>query len=362
MLIDRYLVRLILTPFAATLLIFTCLLLLIRMAELLNYVIAEGGSFLTLARLLVFLVPQYFALALPVGLLTGVVLAFRGLALAGEWDALLAGGVSTGRLLLAPFLFSVAVAAAVFVIAGFLQPLSLYGYEKLRFHLQNGGDGVAVAAGEFKELGEGIVVRARESYSGGTDLRGVFISVKNVRGATVFTAERAVLAGGRVTLFEGRVIRFGEHLDGAAFSSYEIPIAMPPPPAFRARGNHERELLLTELFSADADAGDDAVMAGVARRLAQTAAVLALPMLGIALARPPRRGKGAEGLFVALGLFIIFNEVSLFGERLGFSDQAPPVMPQAAALGVFALVAVVLFARSIGRLGLRLPHLRPATR
>jgi len=73
-LIDRYLTRLIFTPFAATLAIFTMLLLLVRMAELLDFVVAEGGSMTTMLQVLVCLAPQYLAMALPIGLLAGVAL------------------------------------------------------------------------------------------------------------------------------------------------------------------------------------------------------------------------------------------------------------------------------------------------
>lgn len=345
MLIDRYLLRAIAAPFFATLGVFMCLLLLIRMAELLNYVITEGGSIGTLAQLLAYLVPQYLALALPVGLLAGVILTFRRLALGGEWDAMLAGGVSTWRLLRAPGLFAGVVGALVLLVAGFLQPLGLYHYEKLKFELEHGSDGLSIAAGEFKNIGEGLVVRARESRRGGTDLRGVFISIRDEAGSVVIAAARARLEPGRAILEEGRLIRLGGKPQTASFRTYEIPINLPQAPAFRARGNHERELLLTELLSGDSRVEANATSAGIARRAAQTAAVLLLPLLGMGLARPRPRKKGGEGLFIGLALYLIYNELSLFAERLGFSGQAPSAPVQAAFLLLFAVAAVALFAR-----------------
>lgn len=361
MLIDRYLLRVIAGPFAATLGVFMCLLLLIRMADLLNYVIAEGGSPAKLALLLAFLVPQYLALALPVGLLTGVILAFRRLAVGGEWDAMLAGGISTLRLLRAPCLFACAVSALVLLVAGFLQPLSVYGYEKLKFELEQGSGGVSVVTGEFKQIGDGLVIRARESRRGGTDLRGVFISIRDEVGSVVITAARARLEPGRVILEEGRIIRLRGAPEAASFRTYEMPIVMPEAPVFRARGTHERELLLSELLGGDSRVDENAASAGIARRAAQAAVVWLLPLAGMGLARPPPRKKGGEGLFIGLGMFLVYNELSLFGERLGFSGQAPSLQVQAAFLLLFAGAAVTLLARvAMGpRWRLRLPMLSP---
>jgi lipopolysaccharide export system permease protein len=345
MLIDRYLLRAIAAPFAVTLGVFMCLLLLIRMADLLNYVIAEGGSAVTLAELLAYLVPQYLTLALPVGLLAGVILGFRRLALDGEWDAMLAGGVSTLRLLRAPGLFAFAVSVLVFLVSGFLQPLALYHYEKLKFELEHGSGGLSVAAGEFKQIGDGLVIRARESRRGGMDLRGVFISIRDKTGSVVVAAARARLEPGKAILEEGRLIRLGGKPETASFRTYEIPIIMPQGPAFRGRGNHERELLVPELLRGDNRVEEKAASAGLARRAAQTVSVLLLPLVGMGLARPPSRKKGGEGLFIGLSLYLVYNELSLFGERLGFSGQAPSIAVQAALFLLFAGVAVALFTR-----------------
>jgi lipopolysaccharide export LptBFGC system permease protein LptF len=132
---------------------------------------------------------------------------------------------------------------------------------------------------------------------------------------------------------------------------------MPHPPAFRARGNHERELLLPELLRADSRVEENAASAGLARRAAQTAAVLLLPLVGMGLARPPPRKKGGEGLFIGLALYLIYNELSLFAERLGFSGQAPSTVLQTVLLLLFASVAIALFARVAmsARWRLRLP-------
>src|SRR5690349_13685215 len=78
-LIDRYIGRLILWPLVVTLAVSAMLLLIVRMVDLTALLIDQGGTFITLLHVLSELVPQYLALGIPVGLLMGVLLAFRQL-------------------------------------------------------------------------------------------------------------------------------------------------------------------------------------------------------------------------------------------------------------------------------------------
>lgn len=346
--VDRYVARLMAPPFAATLAIFAMLLLLVRMAEFLTVVMEGGGTALTMLRLLGYLTPQYLAMAIPVGLVAAVVLAFRRLALSGEWDALSSAGISPMRLLRVPMLYAAAAAAAVFAIAAVVQPLSVYAGQKLLFELSQGAEGISVPAGQFVRLGPDLVVRAQDSR--GRELRGLLISRRDGDGRlTVIAAARAQLAGDRLHLWRGTMIRVGRASRAVAFGAMSLPVPRPAPPAFRVRGMHERERTWAELLAA-ARASDTAAVvsgndarAGLARRVAQSAVLLALPLFAFGFARPPLRSSDSSGLFIALAGFIVFNEISLFAERLGFNGQVPPVFAQAVVLLAFAALAAGVF-------------------
>ena len=365
-LIDRYIARLVLWPLLATLGIAAMLLLIVRMVELFSLLIDEGGTLATIFQVLSDLVPQYLALGIPVGLLMGVLLTFRRLTLARELDAMLSSGVSYLRLLRVPMIYALGLASATFVVVGFLQPLTNYGYEKLRFDVAHGAMGIPVRVGEFTPLGDNLVIRAKESRRGGRELTGVFATTTDKSGRMiVLSAERAELlpAADQDTviarLINGTVARVdptqGETEGGdnhvAAFTTYDVPFKLPEFPIFRSRGNHEREMTLDELIQIvrDPAAGGnilDQAKAGLYRRIAQTLVLFLLPFLGMALARPPMRSTSGIGMFTALGLFVVYNELSLFAERLGFTSQLSPLPLQAALLTGFAVLSVLLFALS----------------
>ena len=108
-LIDRYLARTIAIPLLGTLLLAAMLLVLDKMLRLFDFVINAGGPVSVVWRMLANLLPEYFALGIPIGLLLGILLAFRKLALSSELDSLRGIGVGYGRLLRVPYMYAVAL-------------------------------------------------------------------------------------------------------------------------------------------------------------------------------------------------------------------------------------------------------------
>ena len=93
---DRYLARLIAVPMFATLVISAMLLVLDKMLSLFDFVAAEGGPVSVVWRMLASMLPEYLSLGIPIGLMLGILLAFRKLALSSELDVMRAVGCPTG--------------------------------------------------------------------------------------------------------------------------------------------------------------------------------------------------------------------------------------------------------------------------
>src|SRR6188768_1894111 len=134
--IDRYMARLIAVPLLSTLVISAMLLVLDRMLRLFEFVATEGGPISAVWRMLANLLPEYLGLGIPIGLMLGILLAFRRLATSSELDVFRAVGLSYTRLLKVPYMYAIVLAALNFAIVGFIQPHSKYAYERLRFELR----------------------------------------------------------------------------------------------------------------------------------------------------------------------------------------------------------------------------------
>ena len=135
---DRYLAKLILVPLLATLMLAAMLLLLEKMLRLFDFVVSEGGPVSVVWRMLANMIPEYLGLGIPLGLMLGVLFAFRRLALSSELDALRSVGLGYGRLLRVPYAFTILLLGANVAIVGFIQPKAEYAYESLRFELRSG--------------------------------------------------------------------------------------------------------------------------------------------------------------------------------------------------------------------------------
>jgi lipopolysaccharide export system permease protein len=121
-LIDRYIAKAIAIPLLGTLLLAAMLLVLDKLLRLFDFVINAGGPVSVVWRMLANLLPEYFALGIPVGLLLGILLAFRRLALSSELDALRGVGAGFGRLLRVPYAYAFALMLLNLFLVGWLQP------------------------------------------------------------------------------------------------------------------------------------------------------------------------------------------------------------------------------------------------
>jgi lipopolysaccharide export system permease protein len=359
---DRYLARLIAIPLFATLTIAAMLLLLEKMLKLFDFVVNEGGPVSVVWRMLGNLIPQYLGLGIPVGLLLGVLLAFRRLALSSELDALRSVGISYTRLLRVPYLYALAMGLLTLIIVGFIQPISRYAYEGLEFELRSGALGATIDVGEFVEVAKNTTLRVEESFNQGRDLRGVFVHGRTDDGKTVsVTATRGTFLSTDdpdiilLRLTDGTLVHDApEYREPRVltFRMHDLPIDLPKIDVFRVRGaaDEDTELTLPELLRVgyldQGNASEDVrrgVRANLHRRLIQVFAVLFIPLLAVALAVPPKRSGSAVGVFLALAILIVYNEISEAAERAGAAGEVNIVLSQWGSFIAFGALCLWFF-------------------
>ena len=355
---DRYLARLIAVPLLASLTVAAMLLLLDKMLKLFDFVMNEGGPVSVVWRMLGNLLPEYLSLGIPIGVMLGILLAFRGLALSSELDALRAVGISYNRLLRVPMLFALGFAVVNLGIVGYLQPYSHYAYEGLRFELRSGALGASIRVGEFAKLGKGMTLRVERSENQGRDLFGLFVRAEAKDGKSLaVTADTGtflstddpdviLLRLRRGTLVHStnattlpRVLSFDQH---------DLPINLPAMGAFRARGDRNLELTMPELARVAGDGKAERLdrlqaAATLNRRIVQCLVMFLLPFLAVALAVPPKRSTSALGVFVSIVLLVTYHKLTEYGERMGGIGRVDPVLAQWVPFAAFAALCLWLY-------------------
>jgi lipopolysaccharide export system permease protein len=340
-LIDRYLARSIAVPLLGSLILAAMLLVLDKMLRLFQYVVDAGGPVSVVWRMLANLLPEYLSLGIPIGLMLGILLAFRKLALSSELDALRGIGIGYGRLLRVPFAYAIPLAIINLVIVGYLEPYTHYRYEGLRFDLKSGALGAAIKVGEFNQLGKHLTVRIDRSENKGTQLHGIFVESEDNKGMKIAaTAEHGrFLATDEpdkilFRLTKGRLVQDSPKFRTPrtlAFDSYDLPVSLPAIDQFRRRAAGEAdELYLHELWrlgyggGAASGAQQAAMEAHFNFRLVEVVMMLMLPLLAVALAVPPKRSSSGLGIFVAILMVVAYHKVNQYAEQAAASGRLDP--------------------------------------
>ena len=342
-LIDRYLVRSIAVPLIGTLILAAMLLVLDKMLRLFDFVVTAGGPVSVVWRMLANLLPEYFSLGIPIGLMLGILLAFRKLAMSSELDAMRGIGLGFGRLLRVPYAYAVGLMLLNLFIVGWVQPWTHYGYERLRFDLRSGALGASIKVGEFNQLGRRMTLRIDRSENRGTQLHGIFVALDDRSGTSVAaTAEhgRFLSTDDPDTILfrleKGRLIQESPRFAAPrtlTFDLYDLPITLPAVDRFRQRGHEEmEELTLPELVRNGYGRGDlprderIAAQAHLHFRIVEVLMMLMLPLLAVALAVPPKRSTSALGIFVGIVIVVAYHKVNQYAEQAGAQGRLDPVL------------------------------------
>ncbi|MFA6112387.1 MAG: LPS export ABC transporter permease LptF [Sphingomonas sp.] len=352
--IDRYMARLIAVPLFSTLIISAMLLVLDRMLKLFDFVATEGGPVAVVWKMLANLLPEYLGLGIPIGLMLGILLAFRKLATTSELDVLRAVGMSYTRLLRVPFMYTIGLAAVNLAIVGFVQPDARYAYEKLRFELRTGALGASIKVGEFTHFGDKMTIRIEQSREQGRKLSGIFVHMVDKKGGDyAVTADHGQFFATDnpdeivFRLTNGTLVRNEPGVPTPrvlTFSLHDLPIALPKYENFRNREGRN-ELTLPELAKIGGNQAAPEKLRDTSRaafhfRVAEVATMFLLPFLALSLGIPPKRSTSALGVFLSIVMIVTYHKVNEYARDIGGMGTVDPLI---ALWGPFIIFSALIF-------------------
>jgi len=359
--IDRYVFRLVLMPMIGVFVLAASLLMLEKMLRLMEFVSSEGAPVRIVFQMLLNVMPEYAGLAIPLGLMLGILFAFRKLATTSELDVLRALGWSYTRLLRVPYLITLLLMGVNFAIVGYWQPLARYSYEQLDFELRSGALGAAIRVGEFTTLEDRVALRVEESRDDGRQLLGIFARVANDKDQVLsisaregrFLANRENRNTIILRLSDGTIVQDmpGQDPRVLSFSRHDLPIDLPQIEEFRARGGEAREYLLPELFELgwrENNVEDSRRVEGQAAfsyRLVEVVMMLMLPLLAVALGIPPKRSTSALVVFVSIVMVVAYHKINQYGEDVASLGRIDPLLALWGPFAVFAALIAWMYYR-----------------
>ena len=330
------------------------LLLLEKMLRLFEFVSLEGGPVGVVFKMLLNLIPEYAGLAIPLGLMLGILFAFRKLATSSELDVMRAVGWSYTRLLRVPYLITLVLVGLNFAIVGYLQPKARFAYQEMEFELRSGALGASIRVGEFNAIEDRVALRIEASEDDGRRLLGIFARLADDKGQVLsisaregrFLANREDRNTIILRLADGTIIH--DVADGPprvlSFSQHDLPIDLPALEDFRARGADEQEYVLPELlrigWSPESSADQRAAsQANFNFRMVEVVMMILLPLMALALAIPPKRSTSSLGVFVSIVIVVAYHKVNQYGAEVAAIGRVDPFL---ALWGPFALLAIMI--------------------
>jgi len=357
---DRYVFRLTVMPMLAVFVIAASLLILDKMLKLFDFVATEGGPVSVVFRMLANLLPEYAGNAIPLGMMLGILLAFRKLSTSSELDVMRAVGLSYNRLLRVPYMICGVLMAVNLLIVGYIQPLSHYWYEQLQYDLRSGALGASIKVGEFTTLKDKMALRIEQSQDEGRRLQGIFARIANNKGQVLSISAREgqflALRNNPDTIIlrlkDGQIIQESPDVPPRllSFTRHDLPIELPAVEKFRQRGGGEREFVLPELLRIgwnDKTPLDlkQASQASLNFRLVEVMMMLFLPLLAVALAVPPKRSSSALGVFLSVVMVTAYHKVAEYGQNMVAQGRANPLLAQWGPYVLFAALILWMYWR-----------------
>ncbi len=336
--IDRYLLRQIVTSSLVMTGIALAILLLERVLTLFSLVANPNKAFSYVGQMLVLLLPHFLSIALPAAFFFGILLTFRRLKRDSEFVILAGAGRSLGRLLAPVMGLAVLMAMLATLIVGWLSPHARYAYRALKQQVAEASLTAAVRGGTFIHAGDLTFFAERSTPAAdGLRLAKVFVYQDNPDGgATVVTGQSGRL--GQLDASESPllILQQGERAELPAegppstvtFGNLSWPVVTEADASFRPRGSDQRELTLSELWSRPATASSKPSAAEIAAelhaRLVVIASVPILPLLAapLALLGGPRSQR--SGLLIGLLILVVYYQALNFGEALAKRGLVAP--------------------------------------
>jgi LPS export ABC transporter permease LptG/LPS export ABC transporter permease LptF len=364
-LLDRYVVREILPPTGVGLLLFTFILLLDQISQLMRILVAKGADFGTVVRAFVYLLPSIFSVTVPMAFLLGVLLAFGRMASDSEIVALRASGVSPERLLRPVLLLSAVACAITFYVVAVALPAANQAYRELVFSLVVSKARTGMAPRVFNDdLIPGIVIYVSDMPAAQNgQWKDVFMyDDRDKRRPSVILARQGRLDVDKdnktveINLQKGVVHNFDAldptGYDWLTFESRNFPLPFEQFFPILPLAKGDREMSLGELQAMTRKLRAERRYQEIGRfqveyhkKFAIAAACIVFGLLGLGLSLGSKKEARSAAFGLSLAVIFIYYVLIRLGEQAGDTGMMAPWVAMWSAnivLGIVALVLLVL--------------------
>ncbi len=339
----RYILREVLSHALLGGVLFTFVLFMRDLGSLLELVVRNSASLVSIGKIFLFMLPNMFTVTIPMSVLVGILLGLSRLAADSEITAMRAAGIGVSR-----FVNLVAIVAVAAWILGLANTL---------YFAPRATAGMLAMESSLKDTQASIAIQPRVFYE---DFKNFVLYVEDVRAGTgaaswheVFLADMSDPAAPRVTTAQkASVLNGGNHnvtmllrngtqhqtqtaqpdqYNVSTFSETELPLETAGEDEAHIGRTNTPMLALDngELYRRAIGPAGKAYLIELHKRFAYPAACLVLMLVGVPLGMSSRRGGKSAGFVLTIALVFLYYFISSTGVALARQNKVP------VALGVW---------------------------
>lgn len=333
MILARYIMKQFLPPLFFGMTIFTGVLVLDKIFDLVDLLVNKGVSFAVSAKMFLLFLPTVLTLTIPMAILLACLLTFGRLSEDNEITALRASGLSFRQVLWPPLALALLLSVAMLPFNTLFVPRAMNAFRSLYHSIVSSDPLIKIEPKRFIGL-QNIRLYAREVAANRESLRDVFIyqysknnwqRIFGRRGVAHVDEKRLFL-----TLENGQIERFSME-DPADFMHIRFEtyvLSIPFTAASAERGKSWREFTVPQLQDEIRRRRSNGFPTGPPEaelnlRFAISFSSLALALLGIPLGIALEKGGRGVGFGASLGVVFFYYLVLILGLSLAERDVLP---------------------------------------
>jgi lipopolysaccharide export system permease protein len=369
----RYLILEILSPFGVSLLGLTSIVFLGRMMKITQMIVVKGVGIIDVLKTCAFLLPYLLVFTLPMAATVGILLAMTRLTVDQEMIAMKTAGLSYGQLLPPVLGFSLMVGLLTLGLTVFASPWGQQATKDLMKDVVKRRADMGIQEQTFNSDFNGMTLFVNHVVPKGGHLEGVFVyDSRDAENPLTIYAENGDLSYDRaqetmlMELFDGRIIRWGKapnRWQTLEFKTYKLPLQVFSFALKGAKSESETSLgELREVIAKEPRRSDlsNRALVELNQRFAMPVGAVLLCLMAMPLGLSPRQHGRTWGLILGLAVFLVYYVIFTASWRLAVNARIDPGLAPWLSNFLFVWVALYLWHRTVRELPL-LPaalHLR----
>lgn len=357
--LSLYIFKEITVPFFLGFIVFTFVLLMGRFMNLADMVIAKGVPVADVARLLIYMLPSFSFITIPMALLLAMLLAFGRLSADNEITALKSGGISLYGVLPPVILFAFLAYTVTTIITVYALPWGNTAFKTLLYDVINVRVNISLKDRVFNDDFPGLVIYVARHDEASHQISGVLIYDERdpEEPSTIFARSGMIMTDPDRKTLRLRLLDGGVHrLKGKSnyqlmeFDRYDLSVNFQQTYKIVPTAN-ELDMTFKELRYAMKLTGFDPKIIRdlhleFHRRLAFPFACFVFALIGVPLGLQNRRSGKSSGFSLCLLVLLIYYITLSIGKTLGQKAILHPALAMWLPNLLFITLGIYLFRKT----------------